>query len=88
MIKIALPFLGLALHQTKNVMDRHPDIFTTGWRELSSYVLGSLAVLYLAPLSFHGAREQRREMRRAHMETLVLFGSGVAAGWVIDSLLD
>lgn len=85
-IKLGLPLVGLALHQVKPLMDRHPTIFAAGWREISSYVIGSLAVAYLAPLLMHGTREQRREMRRAHLETLTLLGGGVALGWMIDGI--
>ncbi len=83
---ILLPLAGLLLHQTKPIMDRHPAIFATGWREIASYTIGSLAVAYLAPLLYSGTNDERRRMRHAHLETLVLLGGGVAFGWIIDGL--
>ena len=90
MIRYLFPLVGLLAHQFKQVQDDHPAVFTHGWRELSSYIVGSLCVWELVPLLLRQwgmSKEDCQKVRHAHLQTLVLFGGGVAVGWIVDAIL-
>lgn len=89
-VAMALFAAGLLSHQSRRIIDGHPKIFTVGWRELTSYAIGSLCVLQLSDLvmKHYGMdTHNRRIARHSHIESLVLYGAGVALGWVIDGVV-
>lgn len=90
MIRFLFPLAGLFLHGFKHVQDRYPAVFTNGWREISSYVVGSVCVVELSALlmrEWGASEDERRRARYAYLQTLVWFGGGVALGWVLDVIL-
>jgi len=89
-MRLLFPLAGLLAHQFKRVQDNHPTVFTHGWRELTSYIMGSLLVWELEPLLLRQwgmSKEDIHQTRHAHLQTLVLFGGGVAVGWILDAIL-
>jgi hypothetical protein len=90
MIRLLFPLVGLLAHQFKHVQDEYSHIFPHGWRELSSYIVGSLVVWECVPLLLRQwgmSKEDIQKTRHAHLQTLAWFGGGVAVGWVVDAVL-
>lgn len=89
-MKVSFILVGILAHGLKHVQDRYPAVFTHGWRELSSYIFGSICVMELSALlqrRWGMSVEDVRKSRYATLQTLIWFGGGVALGWVLDAIL-
>lgn len=90
MRRLIIPLAGLLAHQFKRVQDDHPTMFPAGWREISSYTFGYICVWEITAWVMHwlGAKDEEvHRYRHAGLQSAVLFGGGVAIGWMIDGAL-
>lgn len=78
---------GIALHQLRPSIGKLSD----GWRDLTSYAVGVTGTGPLFALWWYRLKDVSHPFNRAFLAFLLAFagmGSGVAAGWMIDTFKD
>lgn len=84
LINLILSFaVGFLLHQTR----RQTSVFPHGWRDLVHYSVGVFGTF---PLFLLWMRKRVSQTDRAGIAFLMSFlgvGSGVAAGWLVDTFM-
>lgn len=85
MIELAISFCGgFVAHQFRRVTERMPS----GWGQLTSYTFGGITALPFMAMLFDRSGEPNpmRRFLAAYTMGFASFGSGVAAGWLVDSI--
>jgi hypothetical protein len=87
MIKILLSITaGIAAHQSNAIFEQLEQHTPAAWPRMSRYGFGYLCCVLIAGLV--APREQRRVVMDAMLSGGVLFGFGVAVGYLVDYLLE
>lgn len=77
--------LGFGLHQTRRVVETMP---TVGWESISSYSIGGTAILLVFwPFWYWRLNKAEGGFIRGWLSlvmSLLSFGGGVVAGWLMD----
>lgn len=87
MIEFIISFGGGAIcHQFRRVTERMPN----GWGQLTSYAFGIISALPFVVLFFDRLQEpnQQRRFLAAYLMGFSSYGAGVAAGWLVDSIVN